>query len=315
LLSYFMKRLERVLRGEALAPLTERAKAWLADNGGTANMRRLAHAAVLHDPGANPELKALVTSRWARMLEDEEHLGPQPWELLTGDPHGGMHRFAAVGLVAAGLAPGAPAEVRTLALRQLGVEARLMGLYDVVASQDGDVRALPGMRANNPDGPSRLADTAVYRQLSGRPPRGTGGKVAKKGLEGLHASAPSISSYAGAIWWKRLQLQHPDVVGTIMAYRSPPDRLRLGLRVYRLPDGIIAALDDPGPLDRRRYDTHGSEAASRDDDHVENCTSYVHCTFGNPAKHRFEKVILSWQEPEPALPEDARLVLQLSGVD
>lgn len=262
----------------------------------TANSEKMAGAVALYAGGAVRDKGIQVLDE---MLREEEARGPQPWELLCPDPHAGMHRLAEAAIVAAGLNGQAPRELADRQAVQTGLRLRLC---DLVATPDGDVTGLPGLRANGPNLP-RMAETLEYRQIRVLPHLGARGNRRK--LESWRPTTDAQATWSmPAYWWSRIMATRKGermLEGVLGRIGPLPCSLPLGLIVQAGEGWTLAYLDDPGESQRRRYTVTGSVAARKDKDHVEDCTSAVLVRWGKPGRHRVTTV-QTWRLPPPAPP-------------
>lgn len=295
---------------------------YAAGRQGTANMKKEAGAAGLY--ARSFEVRRIAAANVTQMLKSEVQRGPRHWELLCSDPHEGMYLSAAVAIIdAAQRYPEQAALQATL----LGQELRIA---DLVATDDGDVRGLPGMRA--PAGPrlSRIALQCLRTEVRKHQGfdlvhRGQGGRP--RSLESMlpsgHLTPRDVAFQGAALWMRRLlAMRVPEareaLLDGLLSPTAPlPPRLRLGLTVHRwdsqgyggsmthrspmLSGGTLAVLDDPGPEHRHEYVKTGSGASKRSADHDEDPQSWV---LHEWATHRLTTGEC-WETPPPIPPADA----------
>ncbi len=254
--------------------------------------------------------------RAKEMIEEELVFGPSWKEVGCPDSHQGMYLLGRVGIVAASLRPGAEDALVTLGAGAATLISQELRLGDLVATPDGDVRGLPGMRAPNGAALGRLAATTLWRevrrrQVAGIVHRGTGGKQRtlkwKAGEAGYGGSDPLID---GPGYWFSQLLDTPKgkalLEGPLSRSAPLPKKLRLPLTVARWSGGTLAWFDDPGESERHRFVVHGSAAANRErgGDGDEDPVVWIKVHWESPAKHKVE-VSSTWETPPPPFPEDS----------
>lgn len=236
-----------------------------------------------------------AAERWTEVLTHEEANGPRSKEPGCPDTKAGIHALAEVGLVTVGLQPNAPKSLRHLADRQLALTGQRLALYDLIATPDGDVTGLPGVRSNSPKGPTRMCETMEYRVLTGKPQRGDRG-VPRRLDSWKPASDEQAIFSAPAHWWTQLIDGPMWSIARHQLRRCLPCSLPLALVVYRWPTGTLAYFERPAHI--KEWLTRGSAAANKDADRVEDVCSSVLVTWDKPGKHQVEAV-LSWKRDPP----------------
>jgi hypothetical protein len=278
--------LQKVLRGEKIdeKPLLRLMR---RVHGVTANKRKAAAAALLFVSGEN-EAWSEAACVLNGMLDYEEENGPRAWEVLCPDSHAGIYSLAEVAIVSA-----PHNKVFDLKRRQLRLVGQRLALYDLIATPDGEVTGLPGVRSNNPKGPVRMAETFEYRELSGKPHRW--GRPDPRPLENWNPTSNEQGVYTASAWWWR-QLRRSGMLDGFPGEASPPRRLPAGLVTYCWDGGTLAYFERPDDINA--FLTRGSAAAKKDADRIEDCCSSVMVTWGEPTEHKVEAV-LSWREDPP----------------
>lgn len=268
--------------------------------GGTINQKLMAAAAGLWSSSREVVEKAVATLRG--ILGDEIRFGPTWKEPLCPDSHSGMYWIGWLGVVAAGLRPGAPLEVQELGRLAALISGQMLRLGDLVASEDGDCKGLPGNRAPGGAELGRRAHTNVYREVRALPHRGPGGN--KLALKWNDSSDPLID---GAAWWACLLLATPAGKDLLRGPWSPnaplPPRLRLPLTVVRWGAGTLAWFDNPGEELRADLLTHGSKSAKREGK-PEPVVDWIWMDWAAPGKHR-ARAGINWETPRPEPPAAA----------
>lgn len=280
-----------------LAEQNEKAIRGLVLGGrGTINQKLMAHAAGLWS--SVPEIVAASVAGLRDILGDELRFGPTWKEPLCPDSHGGMYWLGWIGVIAAGLRPGASPEVQELGRWAAVIAGQMLRLGDLVASPDGDCKGLPGNRAPAGAALGRRAHTNVYREVRGLPQRGPGGnKLVLRWKE--ESSDPLVD---GAAFWVKNLLATPagaDLLRGPWSPRAPlPPRLRLPLWVARWNGGTLAWFEDPGDEEQRAaLLTHGSASAKREGQ-PEPVVDWIEVTWTKPGKHE-TRAGLNWTTPLP----------------
>lgn len=272
--------------------------------GGTINQKLMAAAAGLWSAVPSVVERSITTLRG--ILGDELRFGPTWKEPLCPDPHSGMYWLGWLGVVAAGLRPGAPPEIQELGRMAALVTGQMLRLGDLVAPEDGDCKGLPGNRAPSGVHLGRRAHTNVYREVRGLPHRGPGGN--KLALKWKESSDPLVD---GAAWWAHLLLATPagkDLLRGPWSRNAPlPPRLRLTLTVARWDAGTLAWFNDPGIERRDAFLTHGSASAKRERA-PEPVVDWIMVEWWAPGKHA-TRAGLVWTTPRPDVPEGAVLTV------
>lgn len=246
-----------LLRGRLPKFPAERFRRYMDPGDTTPNKHRMALAIVLLITGGLGELGTLALSRLRSLVVEDERWGPRWRELLCPDPHEGMYDLADAGLVAAGLDAPAGSTLRDLGLRVAALFGQTLRLSDLVAD-DGWVAALPGERANSPDGPSRYARHLVYVEIRRRQ-RG-GERLEMRGVNGRPRTLDELCSRAGlngdtglwygaAHWWRQIL----DAAPAAAALPKPPKwMLSQGIESLRDPRAVAWIEAHPeSPLARR----------------------------------------------------------------
>lgn len=281
--------LQRALRGEPVDPakllrFVRRAK------GVTANKRKMAAAALLRAPEYRDE--AYDALDW--ILANEEASGPRTWEPLCPDPHAGMYSLAEVSIVSLGLLAPRGSGERRIAGRQLALTGQRLALYDLIATPDGDVTGLPGVRSNDPRGPHRTCESAEYREWRELPQRGPGGRM--RPLKNAKPTSDDQAIFSAPAWWWRRVMGDSKRQASPVLCAALPHALPLALVVYRWPTGTLAYFEKPA--NPREWLTFGSAASKKDKDGVEDVCSSVLVNWRTPGKHEVEAV-LSWKADPP----------------
>lgn len=302
-----------VMEGDPIPREADLARFVVGDQG-TPNQRYMAAAALLRAQDSG--LRAAAVRELEAKLLREESDGPAAWEVLCPAPHDGMYCFAWVGVIAAGQAL---PEYRRLGERAAVILGQALRLGDLVATPDGDLRGLPGMRAPNGDGLVRPSLSACWVEVRSRQPggralvqRGAGGRPRK--LAWTPTSDPLID---GAACWLRTILDGPGgkalLDGPLSQTAALPKRIRLPLRVWRWNGGSLAYFADPGPERRGAYVIRGSAAAKRGGG-AENPVSWVLVEWGPPAKHHV-RAGSTWETPPPEIVPGTAVLTSIAGVD
>lgn len=283
--------LQAALRGEPVDP-AKLLRFVRTARGMPANKIKAGGAALLFTDAWSEGVEALDS-----LLVYEEHNGPRAKEPLAPDTKAGVYSIAEVALVTAADLPRAkPRSVmRRLADRQLALTGQRLALYDLIATPDGDVTGLPGVRSNSPKGPTRMCETMEYRVLTGKPQRGDRG-VPRRLDSWKPASDEQAIFSAPAHWWTQLIDGPMWSIARHQLRRCLPCTLPLALVTYRWDGGTLAYFERPD--DVRPWLTRGSAAANKDADRVEDVCSSVLVTWGKPGKHQVEAV-LSWKRDPP----------------
>lgn len=292
-----------MLTGGLTAEHEKAIRGLITGGRGTINQKLMAGAAGLWS--SSPAVVRAAITGLRVILGDELHNGPTWKEPLCPDPHSGMYWLGWLGVVAAGLRPGAPPEVQELGRMAALITGQMLRLGDLVATPDGDCNGLPGNRAPAGSALGRRAHTAVYREVRGLPHRGPGGM--KRDLRWKDSSDPLVD---GAARWARLLLATQAGKDLLRGPWSPhaplPPRLRLTLTVARWQDGTLAWFDDPGEEQRAALLTHGSASAKREGE-PEPVVDWIEVEWFVPGKHS-TRAGLNWTTPRPE-PEGAVLTV------
>lgn len=302
-----------VMEGDPIPREADLARFVVGDQG-TPNQRYMAAAALLR--AQDSTLRAAAVREIEAKLLREESDGPAAWEVLCPAPHDGMYCFAWVGVIAAGQAL---SEYRRIGERAATILGQQLRLGDLVATPDGDLRGLPGMRAPNGAGLARPSLSACWIEVRSRQPGGRG--LVQRGPAGrprkLVWTATSDALVDGAACWLRTILDGPGggalLSGPLSQTAALPKRIRLPLRVWRWDGGTLAYFADPGPGQRGLYITRGSAAAKREGG-AENPVSWVEVEWGAPANHRV-RACSTWESSPPDVVPGTAVLTSIAGVD
>lgn len=287
--------LQRALRGEPVdpAPLLRFVR---AKRGIPANKVKAAGAALLFTDtaGRGEGYEALDV-----LLDFEEANGPRAKEPLCPDSKAGIYGLAEVALVTFGLREAAATSyARRLAERQLALTGQRLALYDLIATPDGDVTGLPGVRSNSPSGPKRSCESYEYREWRGMTQRGPSGRP--RPLQKANPTTDEQAIFSAPAWWWRML---DDATGArrefdmLRRQACLPPALPLALVVYRWPTGTLAYFERPANI--KEWLTYGSAASKKDPDHTEDVCSSILMRHVAPGRHVAEHVILSWGDDPP----------------
>lgn len=267
---------------------------------GTPNQKYMGAAAGLHIPS----LQQIAAEQIDHMLSREEEEGPCCWEFFCPDPHGSMYALAHVGVIAS---------YRTfpdLAYRAATVLGWELRIGDLIATPDGDLRGIGGMRAANGTDISRRALTSIYREVRSRQGenlvhRGTGGKTSQ-----LKWDNDSDVLLDAPPWWlKKILDEDVDFANKLLIgpFSQPsPVKLKFKLTVYRWSGGTISSFESPPTEDeRKKLIVRGSAAAKRQK-RGEPFVDWVRVDWRNPTKH-LVRIGENWESEVPKAPEDARV--------